>query len=563
MAAQVGTAIAPEGEPPVAGSGAHVRPTWWTRHGADTTVASALAVVATYRVVLLGVRHEPNGVDFGNWLMLGHALLGSPLPDAAHVVYPPLVPLLSVGATELFGVVWGSALVLGASGAAPGIGLYAAARMNRVRWPAVLPAVLLAATGSTGEAVAWGGAPQVIGLGCAVATVGAAARLAAHRSVAHAVWTSVCLFATAATSHLVFAQTVLVLVLLVPVTLLRAGPDVRPRFGRGDWAGRHGWLVCGAIVAAPLALLVPLYRTLLATVGETFASASSGPSENGGAVRSFAAGLEVVYRDAPWFWQPVIVCTALAPFVLAATRVRRHALWAPSVALVLAGVVQAVTSGEDRLVYFVPVVAAFVLVLLADTAMRHPLRRRARRPRVVVAGAIGCAMVVAAVAGLGYFPAERDFYARLTPPGTAEGLDWIRRSTPSDAVLLVAPVHGAPFGWWVQGHARRSAYVASEDRWLNFPEERRRAREAVSILSTDDLFDPTVTRRLTRLGIDHLVLPRAWGGVTDDQLLALTKTNPGALAHDGTAIVVVDVAELPTVPSGVPPSTDAESDDDR
>ena len=134
-----------------------VAPAWLT--------AVVLAGVAAYRTVVIGSHGEPSGLDFGIRLTLGYQILGHPLAGAAVGTYPPIVPVLTVGVTWALGVVWGTALLAGLSSTAPALGAWFACRLFGARWTALLAAVLLAATSSSGEAAAWGASPSWSGSG--------------------------------------------------------------------------------------------------------------------------------------------------------------------------------------------------------------------------------------------------------------------------------------------------------------------------------------------------------------------------------------------------------------
>jgi hypothetical protein len=121
------------------------------------------------------------------------------------------------------------------------------------------------------------------------------------------------------------------------------------------------------------------------------------------------------------------------------------------------------------------------------------------------------------------------------------GLDWLRTHTPSDSLVAVAPINGAPFGWWVQGYGRRPALVGSEDEWLNFPQERTRANEVVAMLSEPDPLDASVMTAARRLGVRYILLPWAWGGLSQGELTAYEHGNPGSVVFDNNAMVIVRV----------------------
>ena len=120
-------------------------------------------------------------------------------------------------------------------------------------------------------------------------------------------------------------------------------------------------------------------------------------------------------------------------------------------------------------------------------------------------------------------------------------MNWVRERTRTSSLIAVAPENGAPFGWWVQGYARRAALVGSEAQWLNFPDERARAQEVITLLSEPDPLAPVVLLRARQLNIQYLLLPWAWGGLTVQDLDASRREHHGSVVFDNQAMVVVQV----------------------
>jgi len=499
-------------------------------------VAVLLLGIALDRALVIGRGGEPSGLDFGNWLQLGHQILGHPLRGAAKVSYPPIVPVFAVAVTHVFGLVWGEALAAGFAGIAPSAGVYFAARLCGARWPAVPAVVLLAATSSTGEAVAWGGVPQLVGFGFAAAAIGVAARLMVERSPKFAGSLGGLLLLLGATSHLVFAQTALVLTVLVALRVA----TTRGVLGRGNWWGTRGWLATVAMALGPLVVLVPLYVVLLRTVGQSFAS--EGSSRGWAGLVALSRNLWIVYRDCPWFWKPALLLATAVPVRLLRRRHRRESLWLVAAALVASLLLQAMWSDESRLAYLAPVAVAFALALwLASSRDATTLNDVHRRPRIAVSVVLVGAVAYASWTGLAFFPKQRAYYGSLVPKGTLAGLDWLRHNTPADALVAVPPERTVPFGWWVQGYGRRAALVGSDDQWLNFPQERQRAEQAVALFTADDPVGDDVMRKADELHVSYLVIPWLWGGLTDSDVNALRRSHPGSVVFDNDALVVVKV----------------------
>jgi hypothetical protein len=69
-----------------------------------------LGAIVLWRWQVIRSVPEPSGIDAGNWLAYGHALLGSH-SRSASLVYPPLVPALSVALATVWGPLTGVQLL--------------------------------------------------------------------------------------------------------------------------------------------------------------------------------------------------------------------------------------------------------------------------------------------------------------------------------------------------------------------------------------------------------------------------------------------------------------------
>jgi len=526
-------------EPDISQSGKHRHSAQQqlTDHLPGAVTCGLLAMIAGYRALVIGLHGSPSGVDFGNWLMLGHQWLGDRLPDSPNVTYPPLIPLLAVFFSHVFGVLWGNALLAAIAGVAPAIGGYVAVRMCGARWASVPAAFLLAATSSTGEAVAWGGLPQLVGLGLAAAVAGAAVRALQRGTWRSAALLGFLLLGVGLTSHLVYAQAAVAVVLVI---VLRMVTDRRALAG-STWWGQDGWVNRAAIIAAPSLILVPLYLDLLSTVGKSFVVQDQ-VSAGWPAFYAFVQNLGVIRRDSPWLWGAALLATAALPFLLGRRRHRKQPLWSVTVALLVTTVAPGLVSGQSRLVYFAPLAVGFALafVLAQLAGLRNSADWKSTVATIVVVALVG-AVGWSGGRGLAFFPTQRAYYGAFVPRGSVAGLDWLRHNTPASALVAVAPIDGSPFGWWVQGLGRRSALVGSEDQWLNFPAERERAQESVALFTAANPLGPTVLEHARQLGVGYLVIPWLWGGLTQGQLAAFEVDHPGAQVFDNNALVIVEV----------------------
>jgi hypothetical protein len=499
----------------------------WGTSSRNAAIAFGLLCLAAsaVRFAELYGHGRPTGLDLGNWLAIGHFLLGQGLPDGSRTLYPPLVPLVALGLVRAFGLLFGWALLATTCAALPGLAAFWVLRRRGSPWVATAGGTLLLCTSSTGEASAWGGFPQLVGLGFGLFLLAAFDDLLSSPDKRRAWKAGGWLFGLAATSHLVLAQMVPVLAVLMIVHVARTTSGQRR-----ELAGKL--LRLAPRVLLPSLPLVPLYWWLAGNVGASFLNESGGTATGGPG--GLLTNLWVIYRDSPVLWTGLLAVTVLAP--LLTWRSRKGPLWPMAVALVVGLGVQLLVSSESRLVYLVPMAVVVAIALVA--------RDLASLPRPARWGAkwigAGCLGALAAL-GLAAFPSQIAYYGTFVPPGTVPALDWIAHHTPSDELMLVAPIDGVPFGWWVEGYARRPSLVGSAPQWLNVPRERTRAGEATKLLTAKDVLAPANLASDRKAGVSWLVLPKAWGGVTRAQLSGFQRRNPHATVYQNEALVVLNV----------------------
>jgi hypothetical protein len=477
------------------------------------------------RFWLLFRRGQPSGLDFGNWLDIGHLLLGQALIHGTRTIYPPLIPVLSVLVVRMFGLLTGWALITTLCAATPGLAVFRVLRRRHLGWMAVPIGALLLGTSSTGEAAAWGGLPQLLGLAAAFMLADASEELLSRPEPRHGWRAGGWLLVLAATSHLILAQAVPVIILLFLVHLIQRRRGQRIPFIRAVSRQLPRLLL-------PSLPLVSLYLRMIGTVGSSFVSETKVSITQ--RPRVLLANLWEIYRDNPALWKTLLVLALAAP--LMTWPFRHSALWRLSMAFVGAFVGQSLISSEPRLVYIVPLTVATAMALLVQSVVR--VSRTYRWPSYAV-GALAFGYL--AGVGLSTFPSQVAYYGALVQPGTVAGLNWIRDHTPPKALMLVAPENGLPFGWWVEGYARRSSLVASSSQWLNVPAERTRAVEAVKLLSTPNPLANSSLVRYRHAGIGWLVLPTTWGGVSPAQLHAFRISHRTATVFRTPALTAVQV----------------------
>ena len=484
------------------------------------------------RLVVLARHHGIAGVDHGNWLTLGHKLLGQGLPGGSRTVYPPIVPWASVGFVTAWGPLWGTWILAVAAGAAPAAGVYIVLRRHGLRNAAAILAGVTAAARFTGEAVAWGGIPQLLGLGLVVVTLDQIADVLRRPSVRGGWTLGVLILATAAVSHLMLAQLAACGLVLTVLHLLvvRSGLTFT-----GPWRGALGWPRMTLRLITPSLLLAPLYVRLTGSVAASFTATS-----HGAPLRMLLEDVSGLYWDAPSLWKTATVLAVLTPAVR--WRERRDPLWLLATSILVSVVAAVLITGQDRLLYLLPLGVIFALALWVRALSGSRLKQR-------TAARWGLALVAvllagfAIVGGLQQFSAQVDFYGqRLLPRDTVVALNWLRDHTPASSVVAVPSVEGAPVGWWVEGYARRVSLTGSLDQWLAFPDERKRSHESVALYSLTSDDTQQLLGYARGLGVDYLYVPTTWAGLPSSTVGRLVLDEPTRVVFRNSAALIVRVS---------------------
>lgn len=438
----------------------------------------------------------PSGVDAGNWLAFGHAIHGMPVRSSS-IVYPPLVPLLSVGAVNAFGLINGLRLLAVVSGAFPAFAVYTAVRAHAGPWWGAGGALLFGASASIGEAVAWGGYPQLLGIGFLVLFA-----LTLDSSVSSDRWqqsiaAALCLAGALACSDLIGGAAVLTGVVVVALHLLV------DRGQRAPWRTLVSRL---AVIALPAVVFVPLYSTLFQTLVQS--QGVNGPSFTFGVL---GQSLDTTYAEWPGLWRVLYALALIAPLVFVAQR--RSFLWRLVVAVDVVTLVGLLAIREFRFVYLLPLAGVLTIGLTANAiaALNRDLWRH------VVHGlalALGFAVVIELVSGSSEFPTQIRYYTVLTP-SMAAVMDWIRAQTPAGTVVAVsATQQDFPLGWWVEGYAERPAVYDADSTLLIYNDERRRVSQAETLFRSGT--GVARARQIARsLGAVYLLVDKRWAGYAE------------------------------------------------
>ena len=465
---------------------------------ADLAVASILAAVIVWRWSLVTTFPGPIGVDSGNWLRLANAMLGR--IDIQDVIVPPLVPLLAGLADALMGPLTTARLLPTVASVAPALGLWIVVRSFRRDAAGVAVVAALAVAPPTAAAFAWGGVPQLVGLGILPIALLAMARAAVRPSGrawlrAGALAALVGLTSTLASMLLAAGG---VAVLLVAVM----------RLGRAPLAGI-------SMATAPLLPVAGLYAVILSRM-----SLPEGRTTGATGLHALSHGL----GEPTGLWLALVTLLSLVVLLALAGRSTT-----PTTLLLVglsAVTVAGVMLGDVRFVAGVPTSVAAAAVLLHGPRLLAALVRA-----VAVAG-----LLVIATVGVGTQSTQLGFYAQFAPERILDDADRIATIVPAGVTVAVPPVAGAPVGWWLEARGVDAA-VASRSDWLSFPAERDAASDVLAVFTAPSWPDESTGVAACAIGAPWLYVPTEWGGMDDRALerelasgrLTLVELLPGGL----------------------------------
>ena len=472
-------------------------------HTSDRRVASLLphavfltliTAVSFIRWRLLRDTPYPTGLDGGNWLAFGHAIFGTHIRSSS-LVYPPVVPLLAVFAERLFGTYGGLQVLAFLAAAAPAIGMYILLYAWGLGWRAAVLASFLAASAATGEAMAWGGYPQLIGLGLLPVFVLALDHFLTSQRFVTALPPAAILLTSLATSELVGPFTAIVgLIYLIG----------RYSFLRVKHQGNSPRNVAyGAGVSALLALLVaPIYLALAPGVSATEHAKLAGT----GSLLNAIDDIRATTLDLPSFWQVGLVLALLTPVTILT---RSHRLAALTVAGVVPVLALLVWSGENRLAYFVPVAIVGGLAAWWLLAARTPVWSQ-----WTVDAAVVTFLALDILVGTQYFASDRNYYTILTP-SVVQGFTELQKHSRVNDVIAVSPTaNDWELGWWIEGAVVRRSIYAGNPIWLTNADEKARNAIANRIFSPDATVADSVSVARDA-GAAYLFVDKDWFGYAD------------------------------------------------
>ncbi len=450
---------------------------------ADLAFAGMVAVALALRAHYLIADGAPIGVDGGNWLSYGRALLGASVrPEGA--VYPPAVPLLVTAAVTLFGLTAGVVLIGAISAVVPGVAVYALLRREAGASAPLLAGMLLLSP-SAGAMASWGGYPQLIGSGIAIAGLWGLAgwlQVGNHRAL---VLTTASAGLLLAGSHAAAAVGLAAATALGVVALVRGGGEAARR------------LLIAAVGSTVVGL--PLLSVYIGIGTALVGAQAAEPGMTAVSLAELPEQFSSVHLGA---WPVWAAGYLLAGVALLNDRARTRlglvtaALWLGLPALLL-------LTAQPRVLYEAPVVSVLGLALLTTQS------RAAEKGwiRTVQLGTAAVALVLVASTGTLVAAQQRASYAVLDTDLVA-AVDWVRRQTPPGATIAVPASGDAPLGWWVEGLAHRRVLAAAPLRWLNFPAERERAHAANDLFHRLGMPTREGMHRAADLDVDYVLLPK-------------------------------------------------------
>ncbi len=498
---------------------------------ADPVLVLSVLLFIYLRFRVLRDGGAPPTIDAGNWLAFGDSILGNGVRSST-IVYPPVVPLLAKASVSVFGLTDGVSLLGSVSSTAPGVGIYIGLRYLGLGSGSLPPALLVLAASAVGEATAWGGFPQLIGLGLAPIALILFDRFLRTWDWRRALASGLAFMALLATSHFVGSAVVVAAAVMVVQALARpVGP--RPRWPQV--------VVGSGVLLLPVLWLIPLYLSLLQAVGG-FSTEFKFFTQLTWA--NLFEHIEFLYRDFPWLWRLLLPVTVIAPALF--VRNHRTPLWRVTSSFLVAIIATTAVAREARILYLLTPFSALGLALWVVhgpdrfrlwAGNRFDKNWSSRNIAAVTLVALLTIAGVQASTGLAFFGSQRVSYGLLTPE-LVSGIEAVRESSEPGDVLAVTSLRDAPLGWWVEAIAHRETFYGAPLRWLLFDDEIRRTSMAndlfVPLFPTPDRID-----KASRAGIDLILVPTRWVFYSEAAIDALAAGRPDSVAYLTNELVVI------------------------
>jgi hypothetical protein len=358
--------------------------------------------------------------------------------------------------------------------------------------------------------MAWGGYPQLIGLGILPLLVLALDRFITSKSAYRAIAPAILVVAALATNEFIGPLTLLIALIYLMLRYTFLTPKDQRNSGRNVFLG----IGLSIVLSLPLA---PIYIGLLAGILNNERTKAA----LGSTVVAARAGIGAVISDLPIFWLVALALTLLAPLILLVNRERLSILSA-TVIIPCLGILFA--TGENRLAYVLPLGMVFGLAAWWRLVEHLPDWTRQ---------AFGAAMLTCAVVdvlfGTRYFATQSAYY-RVINPNVVQGFAVLESRSTKDDLIAVSPVaHGWVLGWWVEGAVHRRTIYAGDPIWLNYADERAR-----NVLDS--------ARLAHRDGASFIFVDKDWSGyaewIATDQSL-----DPRMVIYENRSVVIIDTGD--------------------
>jgi hypothetical protein len=492
--------------------------------------AGACVLALILRAWVLAAPGAPPGVDGGNWLAFGQALLGSS-PRSASLMYPPVVPILVSTGVDGLGPTLGVAAVAALGAVAPAIGVFFVLRWSGLGWRGAVLASFLLPASAIGEEAAWGAYPQLLAAPLILCSLWLLDRWLRGGEPRALVGAAVAGALVAAVSH--FAA------LFGTLAALAIAVCHLSTMGRGRRAMVLRRAAAGTGLVGVFAL--PLASTYVRLIDAAIASRGAEPSL---ATIGFAElpGRFVDVHGAAWPIWAIGAVAATTGVVLLRER-RRHPLWTVNAGFAAALVGTFLITREPRVLHEVPTMAVLGLGLWVRR-LGGDGGVRGREKAGAAAAALALSLALVTVVGIRDFSRQRDAYAVLDGD-LVQALEWIRDETPEGSLVAVSSAGDAPLGWWVEGLTRRPVLYSAPLRWLSFPEERVAAAQANHLFLALGMPTREGMQAAEALGVDYVLLAKAPPAYDSDQVRSYLGSTLPAFENGSALILRVGQTDRP------------------
>ena len=454
-------------------------------------VSAVLASFAVYRFVAASPNAAPPGVDGGNWLAFGRELFGEDV-KAAQSTFPPILPALLWAASKVLDPLTAAKLLGAVASVSAGIPLYLIAASSMSRGLSLLATIAFVGAGYHSEVLAFGGYPQLLAEAFMLFTIwmfaAGAIRNDSRLTAVAALFASLAI----GTHHL----TSIYLIVSLPVAglaLLLHGVKARHVV--------KGLLLVGLLTtlfAAPYASIYYVMFTQLA--GSPF-------NIQGWALSTAGETFSYIFRNSAGLWYALM---GISTAVLVVPLPKKFTLLRViTVTLFLGPISLFAYFAEVRFLQFLFAgIALGVALFVAWLWELSPERPFYKRLALAVYLAIASGTIV--WSGVLFTKQAYPWYQVIDTP-RLEALEWLRKSTPRDALIASTPTkNGWAIGWWIEGLSGRRTIIGADARWMAFHQEKVDAILADSIIASLRSHDDAVAyAMMSRAGISYLFIDKA------------------------------------------------------